>query len=96
VTFGKEHVPKTETLSLLLEVVYDGRVALPSCVAFADLGLENGIRAVVGIPLADGQLMDRKRNGQAYGIQSSSTNLATISRVFLALSLTRSRTFKVC
>lgn len=40
---GQEHVPQTELLSLCLERLHDGRGSLPSLLAFAQLGGEDGV-----------------------------------------------------
>jgi hypothetical protein len=45
VALGQEHVPEPQRLGLLLEVLKNGRVGVPSRVTDADLGLEDGIGA---------------------------------------------------
>lgn len=51
---GQEHVPETELLGLGLEILNDRRVGLPSRIAFANLGLENGVGTVDEIGQPDG------------------------------------------
>lgn len=40
---GKEHVPETNLLSLLLQTLQDGGGGGPSLLAFTELGCEDGI-----------------------------------------------------
>lgn len=43
--FGQEHVPQAESPGLLLELIDEARVVIPSRVARAQLGLDDGISA---------------------------------------------------
>jgi hypothetical protein len=43
VVLRQEHVPQTELLGLLLQTLQDGRGGGPSLIAFAELGLEDGV-----------------------------------------------------
>lgn len=47
VALGQEHVPQTQLLGLFLELLDDGRVALPAGVALADLGFEDGVGTAI-------------------------------------------------
>lgn len=46
---GQEHVPKAQGPRLLLEIINDGRVGLPSCVALAQLSLQDCIGSFPGL-----------------------------------------------
>jgi len=90
---GEEHVPESQGFGLGLEVLKNLGVALPSLVADTDQGLEDSIGSGKRQTVLESS-MGRSDVciGGSYGIQSSSTNLATTSSVFFAFSLTRSRT----
>jgi len=68
-------------------------VGVPSLISLANRGLEDGIGAVERVNGCTGA-DDVENTSFAYGMQSSSTKRATTSSVFLARSLTRSRTFE--
>lgn len=81
---GEEHVPEAELSGLGLEILNDGRVALPTSITLASLSLYNRIGANKKL-----EIQLRCVEGETNGIHSSSTNLATKSSCFLAASLTR-------
>lgn len=43
VVLGQEHIPQTQLLGLLLQRLHDSRGGLPSFLAFAQLGGEDGV-----------------------------------------------------